>query len=90
MAFAGCHVLRKEQGLEAVDTLAVIADVEVLAFADTTAAPDREYEYRPRSAGDGALLQHLRCPRIFRDADGQGRHDPRRVGALQRTRLRGV
>ena len=43
--FAAYRVLRKERGLEAVDTLGVIEDVRRTAFRDTTLAPDAEYVY---------------------------------------------
>lgn len=46
MAFAAYVVLRKEQGLEAVDTLGVLTAVQHTSFRDSTAAPDRNYEYR--------------------------------------------
>lgn len=43
--FAGYQVLRKVRGLEAVDTLVVIAEPEVAFFVDNTLAPDLEYLY---------------------------------------------
>lgn len=44
--FSSYLVLRKEQGLERVDTLATLTSVETTSFSDATALPDREYEYR--------------------------------------------
>ena len=39
-------VLRKVQGLEAVDTLSVITDPELTRFEDTSIEPDTDYIYR--------------------------------------------
>lgn len=46
MPFAAYWILRKAQGLEQVDTLAVIADIEQMTFIDTTLAPGTFYIYR--------------------------------------------
>jgi hypothetical protein len=56
MGFAAYHVLRKEKGLEAVDTLATFGDVQVLAFTDTTAVPEREYEYSVGIVNDSGFF----------------------------------
>ena len=43
--FSVYRLLRKEKGLEAVDTVAVIGDPAQTDFADTSVAPDRDYIY---------------------------------------------
>jgi len=54
--FAAYRILRKERGLEAVDTLGVIEDVHRTTFRDTTLAPDVEYVYRVAVVNRGGFV----------------------------------
>jgi hypothetical protein len=54
-AFDQYWILRKAAGLEAVDTLAVLKDVALLSYADSSVSQGVSYSYRISVVNDGGL-----------------------------------